>query len=128
MLVFAARGRACQLSLRQLLLLVRHFVAGKGGIRLCPAVLILFADGVAGQRFVVPCSLLLCGLEAQGLLEALLLRQIRLERFPRQALLFVSNPGFCAGGGESVHLWLHPDLLAELFLFLLFVVVAQGLL
>ncbi|WP_042056893.1 MULTISPECIES: hypothetical protein [Aeromonas] len=56
------------------------------------------------------------------LLETLLLRPIGLSH------LGVA-PGCCCAlyREDSVHDSLHPDLLAELFLFLLFVVVTQGL-
>ncbi|WP_429088337.1 hypothetical protein [Aeromonas allosaccharophila] len=66
---------------------------------------------------------LLLRIKPHRLLETLLLRPIGL-----------SHPGIAPGccctlyREDSVHDSLHPDLLAELFLFLLFVVVTQGLL
>lgn len=66
---------------------------------------------------------LLLRIKLHRLLETLLLRAIGLSN------LGVA-PGCCCTlyREDSVHDSLHPDLLAELFLFLLFVVVTQGLL
>ncbi|MEV3830761.1 hypothetical protein RI534_16115 [Aeromonas allosaccharophila] len=66
---------------------------------------------------------LLLRIKPHRLLETLLLRPIGLSH------LGVA-PGCCCAlyREDSVHDSLHPDLLAELFLFLLFVVVTQGLL
>ncbi|MGU5651904.1 hypothetical protein [Aeromonas allosaccharophila] len=73
--------------------------------------------------FPVLVSRLLFLLKPHRLLETLLLRPIGLGH------LGVAPRCHCALYREnSIHDSLHPDLLAELFLFLLFVVVAQGLL
>ena len=66
---------------------------------------------------------LLLRIKPHRLLETLLLRPIGLSH------LGIAPSCHCALYREdSVHDSLHPDLLAELFLFLLFVVVTQGLL
>lgn len=58
---------------------------------------------------------------AQRPLESGLLRPIGLAE-----MRLVGLEGCSTDGSDSIHGWLDPDLLAELFLFLLFVVVAQG--
>lgn len=73
--------------------------------------------------FPVLVSCLLFLLKPHRLLETLLLRPTGFSH------LGVAPGCHCALYREdSVHDSLHPDLLAELFLFLLFVVVTQGLL
>lgn len=58
---------------------------------------------------------------AQRPLESGLLRPIGLFE-----MRLVGREGYSTDGNDSVHGWLDPDLLTELFLFLLFVVVTQG--